>query len=99
MYEMQGPRSAGQSKLADCPGELVRWGNQRSYAQSVHHRSRTPAVFLAIQVSGRPKTRLPSPSAFPGVASGVVPVFAGREFSTPVPEQAQDLLTTNFKIL
>jgi len=28
---------------ADCPGRLIRWGNQRTTLRSSYHRSRTPA--------------------------------------------------------
>jgi hypothetical protein len=43
MYEMQGPRQAGLEIPTDCPGRLIRWGNQRTTLRSSYHRSRTPA--------------------------------------------------------
>jgi hypothetical protein len=42
MYEMQGLRLDDQCKLIDCPDELDRWGNQRSFALSVLPTTRTP---------------------------------------------------------
>ena len=70
MYEMQGPRLAGQCKLADCPDELVHRANRRTFAQSVHHRSRTPAAFLVIrslvtQFPGHPVSDCPVPPRSP----------------------------------
>ena len=52
MYEMQGPRQAGQRYPADCPGGLVRRGNRRATRCPSYHRSRTPAGSPVARSSG-----------------------------------------------
>src|SRR6266571_945557 len=94
---------------ADCPGELIRWGNQRTTLRTSYHRSRTPAESPVARSPCRlgtnslvlqglpPKVREALLLARSSLR--VVPVFAGREVVQPRARAAQEGSTTIFMIL
>jgi len=88
MYEMQGPRLVDQRKLADCPGEWSAGAIGEPHALVVLPPVQDTRKSPGCPVLSRSPSRL-----------WVVPVFAGREVSTPNLRGAQDLPRINFKIL
>ena len=107
MYEMQGPRFGRSVQTRRLPRRAWIAGaiSVPLLSPSYHRpgrpeKSRLPGHSLLSKES--PKERSKESLKIPKVSLKslrVTPVFAGREISTPLAQAAQDLLTTNFKIL
>ena len=78
MYEMQGPRWPVITNSSIAPTSLVRWGNQRSAAQSVLPPAKTPRK-IPVNPVFPCSQRVPKVSL---ILPRVTPVFAGRKIST-----------------